>query len=240
MKSKNIIFMVIISFVMCSSCVEWSANSISGNGNVESEFREVANFHGIEAASGLNVFVEFGEMSNDIEVVADENLHEYIITEVNNGILKIKSRRNIRRASSKDIFVKAGDIDEIEVSSAADFIGENLLYTDNILLEVSSAGDLDLELEAENITIDVSSSGSANLKGDAVSLYADVSSAGDLNAFDLIVEEANVDASSAADVKVYVTRRITADASSAGSIRYKGNPESRNTSSSSAGSISGD
>ncbi|MGC9343739.1 MAG: GIN domain-containing protein, partial [Bacteroidales bacterium] len=99
MKSKNLLFVLLFPVLLFTSCVGWMDEGITGNGNVESEIREVGNFHGIEAASGLNVFVEFGEMSNDIEVVADENLLEYIITEVDDGMLKIKSRKNIRRAS---------------------------------------------------------------------------------------------------------------------------------------------
>lgn len=240
MKTRVYLSIILLASLALGSCVEFMQNSISGSGNVESEVREVRDFHGIDAASGLNVFVEFGEMSNEIEVIADDNLHEYIITEVENGILKVKSRRNIRRAASKDVFIKAGKINEIEVSSAADLIGENLLVTDDIDIEVSSAGDLELSLEADRIRVDVSSSGSAKLKGDARSLIADVSSAGNLNAYDLIVEDADVDASSAADAKVHCTKSIRADASSAGSVRYRGNPEARNTSSSSAGSVSGD
>jgi hypothetical protein len=215
-------------------------NSITGNGNVESEIREIDSFHAIEASSGLKVFVEFGEMSSELEVVADENLLEYISTEVDNGVLKIKSQRNIRRAASKDVFVKAGEIDKINVSSAADIIGENLLYTDKLRIGVSSAGDLELELQADDIRVEVSSSGSATLRGDARQLFVNASSAGNLNAFDLIVEHADVNVSSAADAKVHATKSIDADASSAGNVRYRGNPESKNISSSSAGSISGD
>lgn len=235
------IFFPLLSLVILlhTSCIDFD-NGVSGNGNVTTEYHEVEDFHGIEAAAGLNVYVEFGDMSNEVEVIADENLHDYIRVEVYNGILKITSRKNIRRASSKDVFVQAGMIDELEVSSAADFIGENLLITDDIDIEVSSAADLDLELEAETARIEVSSSGSADIKGSAKRLFADVSSAGDLNASDFIVEEADVEASSAADARVHVTDKIRAEASSAGSVRYTGNPKERNTESSSAGSVSGD
>lgn len=240
MKPKIRLVFLSLSFLILSSCVDYAVNSISGNGNVESEIREVEDFHGIEAASGLRVFVKFGEMSNELEIVADENLHEYIKTEVENGILKIKSRRNIRRAASKEVFVKAGEIDVLQVSSAADIIGENLLYTGKISINVSSAGELDVEIQADEVDLQVSSSGSATLKGDTRQLIADVSSAGNLNAFDLIAEHVDVNASSAADAKVHASRSIRADASSAGNVKYKGNPESRNTSSSSAGNVSGD
>ncbi len=239
MKTKIIFSAILSSFLLMTSCIGYMDNSITGNGDVQTEIREVGNFEGIEAASGLNVFVEFGEFSPDVEVIADENLLEYIIAEVDDGILKIKSRKNIRRAESRDIFVKAGDINSIEVSSAADFIGENLLVADDLDIEVSSAADLELEVEADEITIEVSSSGSAKLKGETRRLIAEVSSAADLSAYELIAEEGNIEASSAADARVHVTKKLRAEASSAGSVKYEGDPEERNTESSSAGSVSG-
>jgi len=239
MKTRIFFFAMLSSLLLMTSCIGYIDNSITGNGDVQTEIREVGNFKGIEAASGLNVFVEFGEFSHDVEVIADENLHDYIITEVNDGILKIKSRRNIRRAESKDVFVKAGDIESIEVSSAADFIGENLLVSDDLDIEVSSAGDLDLEVEADEIIIEVSSSGSAKLKGKTRRLIAEVSSAGNLSAYELIAEEGNIEASSAGDARVHVTKKLRAEASSAGSVKYEGDPEERNTERSSAGSVSG-
>lgn len=239
MKTKAIFSLFALIIFLLTSCIDFN-NSVTGSGDVIAEYHEVGDFHGIEAAAGLNVYVEFGDMSNEVEVIADENLHEYIRVEVSNGILKITSRRNIRRASSKDVFVQAGTIDELEVSSAADFIGENLLTAGDIDIEVSSAADLELELEVETARIEVSSSGSAYIRGNAQRLIADVSSAGDLNASDFIVEEADVEASSAGDARVHVTEKIRAEASSAGSVRYKGNPKERNTETSSAGSVSGD
>jgi len=238
MKSMIHASIIVITFLLFPSCIGYVGNSITGNGNVTTEYREVGSFHGIEASAGLKVFVIFGEMRGEVEVVADENLHEHIIVEVDNEILKIRSRRNIRNASSKDIFVKAGEIDELEVSSAARLIGENVLITDNIDIEVSSAAELDLNLEANSIHIEVSSSGSANMEGSVFKLIADVSSAGDLDAYQLIAEEGNIEASSAADAKVHITGKLKAAASSAGSIRYEGNPGLKETDSSSAGSIS--
>ncbi len=238
MKRQILSAFLISAVLLLVSCTGFD-NSISGDGNVITEYHEINDFHGIKASSGLNVFVEFGVMDNVVEVIADENLHEYISIEVNNGILKITSKRSIRRAASKDVFVKAGALDKIDVSSAAELIGENTLITEDIELGISSAGDLDLDLESGTVHVDVSSSGSAYLRGSARKLIADVSSAGDLNASGFIVEEADIDASSAADARIHVTKKIRARASSAGSVRYEGDPAERNVESSSAGNVTG-
>ena len=42
---------------------------------------------------------------NSITIVADENLHDYIQTDIDNGSLKITSNKNIRSAKEKKIKV---------------------------------------------------------------------------------------------------------------------------------------
>ncbi|MCF8380197.1 MAG: DUF2807 domain-containing protein [Bacteroidales bacterium] len=227
-------------FLSLQSCYDFMDNGISGNGNVISEMRTVKDFHGIDAAAGLKVFVEFGEMSNEVEVLADENLHEYIECYVEGGILKIKTSKNIRNAESKEIYVKAGDIDHLEASSASRIIGIETLKTSELFIEVSSAGNMEVDLIAEDIDVEVSSSGNADLSGEAENMRVNVSSAGDLNAFSLKVRNCNIDVSSAGNASVFVYGELIADASSAGSIKYQGNPQTKSLNKSSAGSISGD
>ena len=239
MKRYFSIFSLLSFGIFLQSCFYGLDNSISGNGNVITETRTVKDFHGVSAAAGLKVYVTFGEMSNEVEIEADENLHEYIITEVERGILKIRARKGIRNAEARNIYVNAGRVDLLEVSSAAKLMGENLLITDDLRIGASSAGSIRLDLEAGKVDVNVSSSGDARLGGMAEDLDVNVSSAGGLNAFELEVKNCHVDVSSAGNARVFVTGELNANASSAGSVKYKGSPESKNISKSSAGSVSG-
>ena len=85
--------------------------------------------------------------------------------------------------------------------------------------------------------LDISSSGDITLNGEADKLNANLSSAGDLNAYELEVREADVSASSAGDADITVSERLTARASSAGDINYRGNPKYIDAHSSSAGGV---
>ena len=240
MKSRLFILALFAFSFSLQSCYDFADNSISGSGDVISEIRTVSNFHGIDAAAGLKVFVEFGEMSNEIEVLADDNLMEYIITEVEGGILRIKTRKNIRNAESKEIYVKAGKIDYIEASSAAKLYGTSTLEVRDIIIESSSAARIELEIIADEIDVEISSSGKASLSGDVENLIADISSAGDLAASSLKARDCRIEVSSAGHAKIYVFGELSAEASSAGHIKYEGDPQIKQMSKSSAGSISGD
>jgi hypothetical protein len=115
--------------------------------------------------------------------------------------------------------------------------GNNRMKADDLDLDLSSAGDLTLDVEATSITCDISSAGDAHLSGTVDNLEADLSSAGDLNASDLVAKKARVSTSSAGNARICATEEADLNASSAGDIYYKGDPKIVNTKKSSAGSI---
>jgi len=236
MKSlRSLTFAIIILAV--SSCVNgqfWK--SVSGHGNVVTKERKTDSFTGIKVSSGVDVYLKQGD-NVSVTVEADENLHEYILTEVRGGVLNVYTEYNIRDAEKKRVYVTMKEVNSVKTTSAGDVIGETPINSDRLELSASSAGDIKLETPAKNISADISSSGDISLSGETDMLRADLSSAGDLKAYDLKAREAEVSVSSAGDADINVSERITARASSAGDINYKGDPKYVDAHSSSAGGI---
>ncbi len=220
-----------------TSCVNGQfRRTVYGNGDIVRRERQAGDFTALRVSTGINVYLRQG---NDaaITVEADENLHEYILTEIRNNVLHIYTEANIRSADMKRVYVSMNEIRSVSTSSAGDVVGETPVKSDELRLSASSAGDIKLEVYADKIEADISSSGDITLNGEADFLEADLSSAGDLNAFNLIVREADISASSAGNADITVTESLTAKASSAGDINYKGNPKYIDAHSSSAGGI---
>ncbi len=211
-------------------------DSISGNGNVTRQSREVPEFTGIKVSSGIDVYLTQGDVQS-VEVEADENLHEWIRTEVSGGVLRIFSEKSIRSARNKDVHVTCKTLDLIDISSAGDVNSTNRFKTGDLKIDLSSAGDLEFEVDAGQIDLSMSSAGNADLKGTARGLKVDLSSAGDLDAYELQAQVADISVSSAGTAKVFVTEEASFRASSAGSIHYRGNPKIRSINTSSAGSV---
>lgn len=211
-------------------------DSISGDGNVLKQSRDVTAFSGIKVGSGIDVFLTQGEPQS-LVVEADENLLEWIRTEVNGDMLHIFTDKNIRFAKTKKVHITCSTINRLDISSAGDITGMNRFKSDNLKIEMSSAGDLKFEVDADEIEIYLSSAGNADLKGTTRRLKADLSSAGDLNAFDLEAGIADVSVSSAGNARVFVTGEASFRSSSAGSIHYRGDPRIKNISTSSGGSV---
>ncbi len=236
MKNPKYLTIIILCLVITSCINGQIRKTVNGNGNVIRKERSTEPFTGVRVSSGIDVYLSQGDQTS-MAVEADENLHEYIITEVNNGILHVYSDVNIREAERKRVYVTTKEINSLATSSAGDLIGETPVKTDNLKLSASSAGDIKVEVNARDVEIDISSSGDITLSGEADVLNADLSSAGDLNAYSFKVKEADISVSSAGDADVYVTDKLTARASSAGDINYQGDPKQVDAHSSSAGGI---
>jgi hypothetical protein len=233
---KHFIFYVLIVFFIPSCTFAQYKPKVTGSGNVITEERKTGYFDAIKVSTGIDVYLTQGSQER-ITVEADDNLHEYIMTEVVGQTLKVYSEANIRRAERKRVYVTMKDVRELTASSAGDIIGENLITTDKLYLSTSSAGDIEIRVKANKVECRLSSSGDMTLEGEADELEADLSSAGSLKAYDLIVKTADVSTSSAGDARITVTETLRARASSAGDIYYAGNPKEVDGHSSSAGGI---
>jgi len=235
---KNLKYL--ITLLLClgiTACIDGQfRKTVYGNNKVVKKERSLEPVTGVRVSSGIDVYLSQGDKLS-LAVEADENLHEYILTEVKDGILNVYTEVNIREAEMKKVYVTLRDISSLGTSSAGDMIGETPIRCENLKLSASSAGDIKIEVNAKNIDANISSSGDITLSGETDILEADLSSAGDLNAFNLKAREANVSVSSAGDADIFVSEKLTARASSAGDINYKGNPELVDSHSSSAGGV---
>jgi hypothetical protein len=239
MKSLRLAMILTLSVVLvsCADC-QWN-RTVRGNGNIIKKDRPATYFDGVKVSSGIDVYLTQGDKET-ITVEADENLHEYILTEVKDGKLHVYTDNvNIREAERERVYVTIKDVKSLKTSSAGDLIGETPVKGDNIEIGASSAGDIKIEVYAKEVEVDISSAGDIRLTGEADKLVADLSSAGDLNAGDFKVREAKVSVSSAGDATIYVTEKLVARSSSAGNITYQGSPKFVDAHSSSAGGIHG-
>lgn len=236
MKSLKI-FTIAIAILTISACSNGQVRkTVHGNNNVVTKERSAEHFTGIKVSTGIDVFLKQGE-NETISVEADDNLQEYILTKINDGVLHVYTEASIRNAGKLKVHVTMKEINSIRTSSAGDVTGETPFKSDNLELSASSAGSISLEVMANKIEVDISSSGDITVSGQADMLEAELSSAGDLKAFDLKVREADVSASSAGDAEINVSEKLKARASSAGDINYLGDPKYVDAHSSSAGGV---
>lgn len=198
--------------------------------------RHVENFSAISVHDLFSVVLKQDSV-NSITIQGDSSSLPLIKTEVSGGKLSIFTDKNIRNSDEIKIYVSAREIREIEVSGAATVKTENKIKSQNLALKATGAGDIKADLETETINLAASGSGDITLSGTTKTLAANVSGAGDIKAFNLLVDDANVKASGAGDLKLNVKSSIKADVSGAGSVIYRGDPQQRDVQISGAGSV---
>lgn len=213
------------------------STGVKGNGEVVTEERAInESFTAIKAAEGLDVYLTQSD-NESISVEADENLHDIILTDIENGVLRIHTKENIGWSTSKKVHVSFRDISSIKSSSGSDVYSTNTIQAERLELKSSSGSDIKLDVNTSVLNCDSSSGSDIRLSGKTVKLYAEASSGSDIKAADLMAESSEVKASSGADITVNTSKALTARASSGGDIKYYGNPENVDKSDSSSGSV---
>ncbi len=209
---------VIVSFLY--SCI----TSVDGNGDVIKEERTVTSFNQIDISGGFEVLINQGN-EEKLELEVDENLLALITTETKNNTLIIKSYKSIGNAKSLKLYITVVELNEIEVSGAVQMKNKGILEGQNLEIDVSGAGDVDLKLDVETLTMDMSGASETTLKGKADHFEIELSGAGELDAKKLKTRNAIIGISGAGSAIVHAKKTLKVDVSGAGSVKYKGNPK---------------
>src|SRR5690606_2843610 len=107
-----IIFLIITGFISCGS--------ISGNGKLSSEKRDISGVHTIKTSGSIDVEIISGDNYNLI-VEDDENLIKYVVTDIDDGVLNIhyKNGYSIRDGNGK-VTVTVPSLNNVSTSGSAD------------------------------------------------------------------------------------------------------------------------
>ena len=174
-----------------------------GSGRMATEVRELSGFNSVDVSSVFQVEIT-AQSEFHVEVEADDNLLQYIETDVRNGELHISLDKRVKSRNPLRVRIGAPDIERIEASGASKVFVSNLK---NAKVEVDTSGASKIELS-----------------GETSQLIVDVSGASNINAVELKAVNATVDASGASRVNVNVSGELRSEASGASNINYVGNP----------------
>ncbi|WP_299435822.1 head GIN domain-containing protein [uncultured Maribacter sp.] len=230
-----------LTVLMCTSCVAQWEKRIKGNGNVTRINRTTSDYDAIAVSGWFDVNIVDGN-EGEITIKGEENLLEYIKTEVKNNklVIKVEKGINLKPSSWNDgivITVPVKTINAVSLSGSGDIIGKTTINTTNFNTAMSGSGDITLDINSSTINASMSGSGDINLSGSTTNFDATISGSGDIKAFDLIADNVNATISGSADIKVTAKQKLKARVSGSGDINYKGNPVKIDTKVSGSGDI---
>jgi len=223
----------------------------------EREFK--GDFDEIEVSQAIDAEVIKSETER-VVISAPENIINEVLVDNNAGKLHIHYKPGIRVMNRNRVSAKiyTRDFHKLIANSAAKIVVKDKFTQEKTDIEVSSAGTVSGDLEANDfdisadsssnfsgkvwaveLDVDVSSAASVDISGKAKSADLSSSSGSSISARDVVAENVKAEASSGASVEISATSKVDAEASSGGSVNvYKrGNVTTVNKSESSGGSV---
>jgi hypothetical protein len=212
-------------------------NRIEGSGTITKEKRAItADFKSIEVKRGIEVVIEQSNKTA-IMVETDDNLQKHITTKIENGVLIIDADTDFDTGDSPKVIVTIPIIESLQASSGSEIRSENTLKGESILLDTSSAGEINVNLEFDTISSKSSSGSSITIVGKALKFESNSSSGSETDANELLVNDVTANASSGAFIGAHPIVRLEATVSSGAEITYNIEPKSITKSESSGGSV---
>ncbi|GAB0156886.1 hypothetical protein CHRYSEOSP005_21530 [Chryseobacterium sp. Alg-005] len=224
-----------------------SLTSENTSSYLNGESRNVGEFSGIQVSTGVNVVFK-QESPTNVKVIADADKLQYVVTKVENGVLKVYvDNKGVKNLKFKNLSVNVSSprLDNIKTSSGASFTTVNSLKENSLVMDASfgatingkfnisnsvqvdatSGAVIKANLTSRDLTVKGASGSNTNFEGQADTAIFDISSGALCKADSFRVNTAEAESTSGGNLSVHVVDKFKVKASSGGLVKYKGTPE---------------
>jgi hypothetical protein len=205
--------------------------------------RHLSGFNAVNVAGPFDVDIIQGA-TESVKVEAPADIMDRILTEVNNGVLKIYNKRdtwdwgNFWGHHKKIlVHVTVKDINSINISGSGDVSFRDGITANSLKLRISGSGDMTGKLNAKTLESSITGSGDMKLSGNAESSTVSVVGSGDFTARNLLTVSSAVRVSGSGDAEVNASDRVDAAVNGSGDVRYTGAAKNINSRKNGSGDI---
>jgi hypothetical protein len=196
---------------------------IKGDGDLRTEEFHLPTITGVKLSGIGEVIIRHGD-TQKIIVETDDNLLDYLETDINGGVWDIEFERCIRNVTRLTVYITVPEIEKLIISGSGSIIGEDAFVGDELEATVSGSGNIDFDFTGNIVEASISGSGHIDLFGSADFMDVNISGSGDVRAFDLFTQECDVHNSASGDARVNVEDFLKVRISGSGDVLYIGNP----------------
>lgn len=197
--------------------------SISGSGNVKNEIRDVNGFTGVTLAGSGNAYVTPGAAFR-VEVVTDDNIIEYVTTDIRNGVLVLSIRpgTSIRNVSRLDFNVSMPALDSATIQGSGNISVTGTVKGSSVSFSIQGSGSIDAAVDVAELSSTIAGSGNIALKGRADSQKINVGGSGNVENRNLAADNVDVTIAGSGDVWVQAAKKLDANILGSGNVHYRG------------------
>lgn len=235
---KTLISILTLLIIGTSLNAQVFTKKITGNGKIISVNRNLSDYDKIGVAGSFDVKLVKGK-EGAVSINADENLMEYIETEVENGHLKIHPKKGYQLKSTKKIVITVSFemIEAISLAGSGNVRSVDVLNATDLNLNLAGSGEINLPVSTKNLTSHIAGSGNIKLSGITDVFRCEIAGSGNLEGDDLKATASHINIAGSGNVKVQAVSEIHANIVGSGDVIYTGNPAIEKSKSVGSGSI---
>jgi hypothetical protein len=227
------------SLIVLALCISLNAQKTVNDPNAQ--VRSVSGYHGVSVSGSIELFLTQGNEESVVISADDTNIRDKVITEVDDGILRIylerKNKIQIDWPNKNKIraYVSVKDIDYLSSSGSGKLHIEGNIKADKLKVDISGSGNVEGAVTTKEFSLGISGSANADLSGTAEKSDFHISGSGNIKSYDFSTEYCTASISGSGDVRVTVTKELSAHISGSGSVFIKGDGLIRDYSASGSG-----
>lgn len=207
------------------------------------EIREAKNFHAIKLSSAFDVYLSQGGEESVAVSASEARYKDEIEVKVESGVLIIGLKRNNWKSWNSGkmklrAYISFKNIDKLDVSGACDVYVKGKLKAENLKINLNGASDMSGDMDVSKMQVDLNGASDIKLSGTVSNLSIEASGASDFKGYDLKTDYCDVNISGASGVQIWVNKELSAKASGASDVRYRGEGLIRDIKTSGASSVS--
>jgi hypothetical protein len=235
---KKIFSLFLSSLMILAACGQKTIN------DANAEVRTInGSFHAIEVSGGIDLYLSAGDEAVAVSA-KDEAARARIRTEVKDGVLKIwyewkeGLKISVNVNNRLRAYVSYKTLDRLSASGGSDVEVDGTIKSANLSINASGGSDFKGAVEASDLKLNASGGSDISIRGTARKLKIDASGGSDVDGYDLVSDECTVDASGGSDINITVNKELSAEASGASDVHWKGSATVKKANASGAGSVS--
>jgi len=232
---KNTVLLLIVLAVSIGMNAQKTVN------DPNAQVRSVSGYHGVAVSGSIELFLTQGNEESVVISADDTKIRDKVITEIDDGILRIylehKNKLQIDWPNKNKIraYVSVKDIDYLSSAGSGKLHIEGNIKADKLKVDISGSGNVEGAVTTKEFSLGISGSADADLSGTAQKSDFHISGSGNIKSYDFSTEYCTASISGSGNVRVTVTKELSAHISGSGNVYIKGDGLIRDYSASGSG-----
>ena len=215
------LFVILIN----ASCINPFHETVRGDGNITTSQRNISSAQNIKCFGSYDVQLTQGSPVS-LKIEADQNLQDYIVTNVNGDELVIRTKDdvNIDPTQKIKVFITTNRLERFQLNGSGNVTTTNKFTgSDHLDLGIAGSGNMHFDVNTPQVNSSISGTGDIYLSGETRDSKINIAGSGNYHADNLKAENARVDIAGTGDAHLFADSTLDIHIAGVGDVFYKGN-----------------